>query len=239
MGPVTLPLFTGFVIMSLGSLAIYVHGDKRTEFLHHTQFHSVVPFIAATAYLAMALGIGRLEMPDGQTLFLARYADWVVTTPILLTGLILAGLHEHPRHSTFILPAVVLDALMIVTGLLAAITENETAKWIWFAWSSAAFLGIIYLLLGPVMAAARTLGGKMTSVYKANLTFLLVVWAIYPIEWALGPQGLGLFTTLADAWFILVMDVTAKVIYGFVATSRFKKLSIEDADRKPMPATEV
>ena len=239
MEPLTVPLLIGFVIMSIGSLAIYAHGDKRTEFLHHTQFHSVVPFIAATAYLAMALGIGRLELGDGETLFLARYADWVVTTPILLTGLILAGLHEHPRHSTFILPAVVLDALMIVTGLLAAISENEATKWIWFAWSCAAFVGVIYLLLGPVMKGAKALGGEMTRVYRANLTFLLVVWAIYPVEWALGPQGLGLFDTVADAWFILVMDVTAKVAYGFVATSRFKKLSLQDSHREPLPATEI
>ena len=239
MQPVTLPLIIGFVVMAFGSLVIYAHGDKRTEFLHHTQFHSVVPFIAATAYLAMALGIGRLELQIGETLFLARYADWAVTTPILLTGLILAGLHEHPRHSTYILPAVVLDVLMIVTGLLAAISENEAAKWIWFAWSSAAFLGVIYLLLGPVMTAAKALGGKMTQVYRANLTFLLVVWAIYPLEWALGPQGLGLFDAVTDAWLIVVMDITAKVIYGFVATARFKKLSLEDAERNRLPASEI
>ena len=235
MDPVTLPLMIGFIVMSLGSLAIYAHGDKRNEFLHHTQFHSVVPFIAATAYLAMAVGIGRLDMANGETLFLARYFDWVVTTPILLTGLILTALHEHPRHSTHILPAVVLDALMIVTGLLAAISENEAEKWMWFGWSCVAFLGVIYLLLGPVMKATRQLGGKMTGVYKANLVFLLVVWLIYPVEWALGPQGLGVLDTAGDAWAILVLDVTAKVVYGFVATARFKKLSLADAERDALP----
>lgn len=235
MDPVTLPLTIGFVVMSLGSLAIYAHGDKRNEFLHHTQFHSVVPFIAATAYLAMAVGIGRLEMANGESLFLARYFDWAITTPILLTGLILTALHEHPRHSTHILPAVVLDALMIVTGLLAAISENEAAKWMWFGWSCVAFLGVIYLLLGPVMKATRQLGGKMTGVYKANLVFLLVVWLIYPVEWALGPQGLGVLDTAGDAWAILVLDVTAKVVYGFVATARFKKLSLADAERDALP----
>ena len=235
MDPVTLPLLIGFTIMSLASLAIYAHGDKRNEFLHHTQFHSVVPFIAATAYLAMTLGIGRLDMGDGETLFLARYADWVVTTPILLTGLIVTGLHEHPRHSTYILPAVVLDALMIITGLLAAISSNEAEKWFWFAWSCVAFLGVIWLLLGPVMKATRELGGKMTDIYKANMTFLLLVWLIYPVEWFLGPQGIGAFGTAGDAWAILVLDVTAKVVYGFVATARFKSLSLADADRREMP----
>ncbi|MEW4448925.1 bacteriorhodopsin [Qipengyuania sp. JC766] len=239
MQDLTLPLVIGFVVMALGSLAIYAHGDKRTEYLHHTQFHSVVPFIAATAYLAMTLGIGRLELVSGETIFLARYADWIVTTPILLTGLVMAGLHEHPRHSTYILPVVILDALMIVTGLLGALATNEAEKWIWFAWSCAAFVGIIWLLLGPVMRAAKALGGELTKVYTANLAFLLIVWSIYPLEWALGPQGLGLFDAVADAWVILVLDVTAKVIYGFVATARFKKLSLDAADRKTLTASEL
>ena len=52
-----LPLVIGFVIMSLGSLGIYAHGSKHPEIRHHTNFHSLVPFIAATAYLAMALGV--------------------------------------------------------------------------------------------------------------------------------------------------------------------------------------
>ena len=64
---------------------------------------------------------------------------------------------------------------------------------------------------------------------------LLDVWLIYPVEWFLGPQGSGAFDTAGDAWAILVLDVTAKVVYGFVATARFKKLSLEDALRRELP----
>ena len=50
----------GFTILSLGSLAIYVTGSKEPPSRHHTLLHASVPFIAATAYLAMAFGIGTL-----------------------------------------------------------------------------------------------------------------------------------------------------------------------------------
>ena len=216
-------LLFGFAIMAIGSLTIFAHGDKRREYRHHTQFHSVVPFIAATAYLAMFLGTGVIEA-GGSTLYLPRYLDWSVTTPILLAGLILTGLHEHPRHSTYILPAIVLDVIMIVTGLAAALTDDPTQKLIWFAWSCAAFAGVLYILWKPVRDVAADLGGGMETVYRRNLTFLTAVWLIYPLAFAAGPEWLGVIGGTGSLLLILVLDVTAKVIYGFVATSRFKKL---------------
>lgn len=76
----------------------------------------------------MLMGTG-VFVENEVTIYLPRYLDWSVTTPILLTGLILTGLHEHPRHPTYVLPAIVLDAIMIATGLLAALTEIRARSW--------------------------------------------------------------------------------------------------------------
>ena len=223
MTPEHLPLLIGFIVMALGSVAIFLHGDKRREYRHHTQFHSIVPFIAATAYLAMTLGNGVVAIGD-TTIYFPRYIDWSVTTPILLAGLILTGLHEHPRHSTYILPAIVLDVIMVATGLVAALTDDATQKLIWFAWSCAAFAGVLYILWKPVRDVSDDLGGGMKTVYRANLIFLTLVWLVYPVAFAIGPEWLGLIGGVGSLWLILVLDVTAKVVYGFVATARFKKL---------------
>ncbi|WP_375289851.1 bacteriorhodopsin [Qipengyuania sp.] len=223
-----LPLMIGFVVMSLSSLALYVYGDKRREFRHHTQFHAMVPFIAATAYLAMWLGTGVIEGVGEATLYLPRYADWATTTPILLTGLILTGLHEHPRHSTYILPAIVLDVLMIATGLLASLATSEFVKWVWYAWSCAAFAGVLYILWVPVRRIGENLGGGIERVYRGNLAFLTVVWLIYPVAYLVGPEGTRLLSNTASLWLILALDITAKVIYGFVATKRFKQLPVSE-----------
>ncbi|MEG8026448.1 bacteriorhodopsin [Sphingomonas aurantiaca] len=93
-------------------------GKKSHPSGHHTLLHASVPFIAATAYLAMAFGIGTLFKLDGSVTYLARYLDWSVTTPILLSSLVLLAFHEHGRtgevggHLTAI---IVLDVLMIAT----------------------------------------------------------------------------------------------------------------------------
>jgi bacteriorhodopsin len=216
-----LPLMIGFVIMSLGSLLIYMHGSKHPEIRHHTHFHAVVPFIAATSYLAMTLGLG-VTAVDGETLYLPRYVDWTFTTPILLVGLTLTGLHEHHRHSSYILPIVVLDVLMIVTGLFSALADNAGERWIWYAWSCVAFAGVLYLLWVPVRAISDEMGGQMETVYRKNLLFLTLVWFFYPVVFLLGPQGVGVIDNVADVWIILVLDVVAKVGYGFLAASRFK-----------------
>ena len=221
-------LFIGSVVMALGSLAIYFHGTDDPEYRHHTQFHSLVPFIAATAYLAMWLGTGVLETESGP-LYLARYADWSVTTPILLTGLVLTGLHEHPRHSTYILPIIVLDVIMVATGLLSALAQSDAAKWIWYAWSCAAFAGVLWLLWGPVRAIGERLGGGIEAVYRKNLVFLTVVWLAYPVVFLLGPEGVQAIGLAASVWAILVLDIVAKVVYGFLATARFKALPTSGA----------
>ncbi|WP_299307320.1 bacteriorhodopsin [uncultured Croceicoccus sp.] len=218
-----LPLLIGFIVMSVSSLALYVSGDKGKTFRHHTHFHSVVPFIAATAYLAMLLGVGVIEI-GGETIYLARYADWTVTTPILLTGLVLTALHEHHRFSGFVVSVVILDVLMVLTGLLSALAPDAGARWIWFWWSSAAFAGVLYLLWKPVRERSEHYGQPLDSIYKKNLAFVTVVWLAYPIVFAIGPQGLRITDTVTNVWIILALDIIAKVVYGFVSVRRFGKV---------------
>lgn len=217
----------GFAIMALSSLAIYAKGSKQAEIRHHTYFHAVVPFIAATAYLAMWFGAGDVVHPDGVVTLTARYVDWAITTPILLTGLILLGLHEHGRASGFVVSTVVLDALMIVTGLISSLSTAPDAKWVWYLWSCAAFAGVLYNLWMPVRAISRAEDGPMAGAYAKNLVFLTVVWFLYPIVFAIGPEGLKAIGADASSWAILVLDVTAKVVYAFYAAANVEKAEHE------------
>ena len=231
MSPLQLPLLIGFVVMSLASLAIYATGSKVPEWRHHTHSHSIVPFIAATSYLAMTLGTGILSINGDETLFLARYVDWSITTPVLLTGLTLTALHEHHRHSGYVVSIIILDALMIVAGLLAAISTVPAIRWIWYIWSCVAFLGVLYMIWGPLRRWSEEYGGRLNTIYKTNATFLTAVWVLYPVEFFLGPQGIRAFGTVGDAWAIVVLDITAKVVYGWMVVGRFKGLPVEAGER--------
>lgn len=223
----TTVFLVGFVIMSLSSLALYAKGSKDPEIRHHTYFHAVVPFIAATAYLAMWFGVGDVTKPDGVTTLSARYVDWSITTPILLAGLITLGMHERGRSTGFMVSTLVLDALMIVTGLISSLSTTPGTKLAWFMWSCTAFAGVLYNLWVPVRAISTAEGGPMTKAYTKNLTFLSVVWFLYPIVFAIGPEGVKSITAVATAWAILVLDVIAKVVYAFTSATNIEKAQRE------------
>ena len=216
----------GFTILSLGSLAIYATGSKEPPTRHHTLLHASVPFIAATAYLAMAFGIGTLIKFDGTATYLARYADWSVTTPILLAGLVLLAFHE--RGSTgevggYLTAIIVLDVLMIVTGLISSLAAAPVGKWVWYLWSCVAFAGVLYLLWVPLRARAMERGAALGSAYVKNVGFLTVIWFLYPIVFLVGPEGLKIINDPASVYAILIMDVVAKVVYAFFAASNVEK----------------
>ena len=217
------PFFIGFIIMSLSSVAIYAVGSKLPPTRHHTYFHATVPFIAATAYLAMAFGIGDVLKLDGTVTFMARYADWTFTTPILLAGLVLTALHERKEASGFLVAIIALDVLMIVTGLISSLAILPFVKLVWFLWSTAAFLGVLYILWVPLRAISRREGGPMDTAYAKNLSALSIVWILYPVVFAVGPEGVQALSSNATAWAILVLDVVAKVVYAFFAAANIER----------------
>lgn len=216
----------GFTIMSLGSLAIYAKGSKAPGALPHTLMHAAVPFIAATAYLAMLFGIGTLFPLEGPVVYLARYADWSVTTPILLAGLVLTAFHDRGRAGEvggYLTAIIVLDVLMIVTGLISSLALVPVLKWVWYLWSCAAFAGVLYLLWVPLRAVAVERGEAIGAVYVRNVVFLTVIWFFYPIVFLVGPEGLRIIGDPASVWAILIMDVVAKVVYAFYASGNLDR----------------
>lgn len=135
----------GVTVMSLASLAIYAKESKAPPSRHHTLLHAAVPFIAATAYLAMAFGIGTLVKADGSATYFARYADWTFTTPILLSSLVLLAFHERGKTGEvggYPTSIIVLDVLMVETGLISSLAEAPLVKWVWFLYP-------LVFLIGP------------------------------------------------------------------------------------------
>ncbi len=223
----------GFAIMSLGSLAIYAKGGKVPPIRHHTLLHASVPFIAATAYLAMMFGTGTLIAPNGGLTYVARYLDWSVTTPILLAGLVLLAFHERGDKAGevggFLTAIIVLDVLMVIAGLVSSLAIAPVIKWVWYGWSCAAFAGVLYLLWGPLKAIANARGGALGAAYAKNVGFLTVVWFLYPIVFLIGPEGMKIISDPASVWAILIMDVVAKVVYAFYAAGNVDRALGEDA----------
>jgi bacteriorhodopsin len=118
---------------------------------------------------------------------------------------------------------------MIVTGLISSLAAAPLVKWVWFLWSCVAFLGVLYLLWGPLRAMAVERGTALGAAYSKNVSFLTVIWFLYPIVFLVGPEGLKIITDPTSVWAILVMDIIAKVVYAFFAASNLEKALHEDA----------
>lgn len=224
-------LWVGFAGMSLGAVAIATLGRKLDrDHRHHAVASFFVCLLAAGAYFAMANGQGIVGVEDREV-FWARYVDWAVTTPLLLLGLLLIALpplrrDEDGRERNAVIAGVLgLDVFMIVTGVIAALTADETVKYVWYAISCGAFAGILVVLFGPIRAAAQAQGAGVGALYRSLLGTLSVLWFVYPILWLLGTEGTGTIDLTAEIFVFAVIDLTAKVAFGLMLVTGVAKLA--------------
>jgi len=164
--------------------------------------------IAGLAYLTMAFGFGRVYRDkDGAEIYYARYVDWALTTPLLLyDACTLAG-----ATMPYKMVIIFLDILMILLGLFGALTNQYTQTWAYFALGCVAFLPILYFLL---MHFRRFLNPEVRRAYGAQMYFLSALWFVYPVVWALSPDGASVISSDAATIWYLILDVTAKAVYG-------------------------
>lgn len=228
-------LWIGTIGMALGALAIVGIGNKvPKDHRHHVVASAFVCIIAACAYFAMARGQGvHSFIDDGgveRTVYYARYLDWVLTTPLLLIGLVTVALPRisstlQGRERNALVGGVIgADVLMIITGLIAALSKDTTTRWIWYVISCAAFLVVLYMIAGPIKAAAADLGPDASALYTKLLGILTVLWFIYPIVWAIGTEGAGAVGLSAEVAIFAVVDLLAKVGFGILLVSGSAKL---------------
>jgi len=232
-------LWIGTIGMALGAVAIGVIGRGLGAQAHHAVASFFVCAIAACAYLLMARGqgdilvtqtdllltpIGGVVKSTDKVVFVARYVDWVVTTPLLLIGLIGVAVKQGAGRG-LVGTAIGADVLMIVTGLFGALSINETNKYTWFVISCVFFLLVLAIVWGPVRAMAAEAGGETAALYSKLLAVLTALWFIYPVLWLLGSEGTGAISLNAEVAVFAVIDLLAKVGFGLVLVTGAKKLT--------------
>ncbi|KAI1465358.1 bacteriorhodopsin [Daldinia caldariorum] len=190
--------------------------------------------VACIAYFAMGSNLGQVPIQaefvrprsrwgvgaaGTREIFYARYIDWVITTPLLLLGVLLTAGVPTPT----ILATLLADEIMIVTGLIGALTRTRF-KWGFWAFGTAALLFIVYELLFDARRHASTLGGAPKKTFMFCGSFLIFLWLLYPIAWGLSEGG-NVIHPDGEAVFYGVLDILAKPVFGLMLILGHRKIS--------------
>jgi len=216
-------LWAGTAGMFLGMLYFIARGWS-VESQRRQKFYIATIMIAAIAfvnYLAMALGFGVTEITiagEQRAIYWARYTDWLFTTPLLLYDLaLLAGADRNTIYSL-----VGLDVLMIGTGALATLSAGsgvlaaETERLVWWGISTGFLLVLLYILFSKLTARANELSSGVQSTFSTLRNMILVLWLLYPVLWLVGTEGLNLVGLTAETGAFMVLDLVAKIGFGFI-----------------------
>jgi len=176
-----------------------------------------IPAIAVVAYALMALGIGTVHLggsnADGHTVYVVRYVDWLLTTPL---NVLYLGLLAKASRSD-LAKLVGLQAVTILFGLAGALTDSPVSYGL-FALGTASFAGVVVLLYREIAAAAASsLTGVEASLYRTLRNFVVVLWLVYPVVWLLAQSGIGVMDVETTTLVVVYLDVVTKVGFGVIA----------------------
>lgn len=186
---------------------------------------AVITGMAALSYLLMATGPGAVLLEGGRIFYYFRYIDWLVTTPLLLVDLALLALVNPARNTGFVIGLIVLDVLMILTGLLAGSLGPGVGGGFWFVVSTIFMIAVLYLVATRLFSEASRQGGAAQQVFRTLALLTLVLWSLYPVVWLLGTEGFGAVGSTGEVLLFLILDILAKIAFGFLLLTNREALS--------------
>ncbi|MCJ1337753.1 ion channel activity [Bachmanniomyces sp. S44760] len=216
--------WTVTAIMFLATLVFI--GLSFTKPRTHRIFHYItaaITLIASIAYFTMASNLGFTPiiveyirsnpkvggmMGGYREIFYVRYIDWVFTTPLLLLDLLLTAGLPWPT----ILYTILMDEIMIVTGLVGAIVASSY-KWGYFTFGCAAFLVVAWTVTWTARLHAKALGPDISRTYLICGVWTITLWFLYPIAWGLCEGG-NVISPDSEAVFYGILDILAKPVFG-------------------------
>jgi bacteriorhodopsin len=145
-----------------------------------------------------------------------RYADWLITVPILVIELLIVlGVTADRRRKllTTLVPATV---LMIAFGYPGEVSTDNGTKWIFWILAMIPFAYILWVLVNELKAAKARETGQVSSLLNTATTILLVTWLVYPVTYLFPVffeyphEGAETARQLGYT----IADITAKALYG-------------------------
>jgi bacteriorhodopsin len=183
----------------------------------------VVVFIAGYHYLrifeswAKAYVLeGGQYVPSGVAFNEAyRYADWLITVPLLLIELV-AVLGLSRAKSTSLITKLSLAAVaMLALGYPGEVSSDAGTRWVFWTLSMIPFLYILSVLFGQLTKTVADESGEVRKRLADARNLIVLSWWVYPIAFILPMLGIGGATALVGVQVgYAIADLTAKALYG-------------------------
>ncbi len=218
--------------MTLASIFFGFGADhaKNQRWLIIYSLNFFICAIAAALYLAMIFKQGYTTV-NGNPQYLTRYLTWAFSTPLTIVLLGYLGSTSIPIVASM----VGADVYMIVTGFVATISAKPVSN-IWYLVSCGAYLGLAYLLLKQYRQQAEAHYPRSKKVFYRLLTVHLVIWTAYPVVWMLARTGFGVISSPTESACYTLLDIAAKVGFGFLALNSLKQLEQSEPTSQPSQA---
>ncbi len=183
-----------------------------------------IPVWSGLAYLAMAFGYGDVEVA-GQTTYWARYADWIVTTPLLLAALWMTATTRTKKapHVATLVALIAADVVMILCGLVGDLSVGP-ARFVYYGIGVAALALIFWIVWGPLRRVAEGQDAEVGRTFRIVAAYLGVFWIGYPLTWILGPSGLGVVGQPVDTALFVLLPVFSKVGFSILDLGLLRKM---------------
>jgi bacteriorhodopsin len=186
---------------------------------------AVVVGIAGYHYYRIWSGWAEGELNEGY-----RYADWLITVPLLIVELLIVlGTAPERRRKlmTTLVPATI---LMVGLGYPGEVSTEDGTKWLFWVLAMIPFVYILYVLVGELKAVKARESAQVASLINNATRILLVTWLVYPVTY-LFPV---IFTYPHDGaetarqLGYTIADITAKAGYGLAILAIAKARSASE-----------
>ena len=188
-----------------------------------------------TSSFSVNNGVVRFSgIPYNDTL---RYADWLLTVPLLLVALVLVL--DMPTRQARLRSIVMglLAAEMIVLGYPGQISTDPEARWIWWGVAMVPFLIIIVQLYGGMRQSVNAQATETRKLIAGARFLTVLTWSAYPVIYVLPLVGItGSIAFISTEVGYAVADMLAKVAYGVMIYLAAAGKSVPDLERTHVPA---
>jgi len=165
--------------------------------------------IACLCYYAKATHMGDIHI-NGASVPMARYIDWLTTTPLLMYEL--CHLAHSDSQTTMMLVGT--DVLMISAGIYSACLDrimHTRQMAFWFGASCVFYIIMLWIINVRIADQVASQSEEVVALFSRLQALTSVVWTFYPLVVLLGRAQCHLISQNTEDVALCVLDLISKL----------------------------